>query len=180
MPLTSFGAPLELSWAPVGLTGPSLGALWDSQRGFGWVLSFRCGVAKVCVLEHLGTARAPLYCFRGVFCAREASSWVPWAAPDAFVGVPWSSLGALSVLFFCFWETSRCRPCFCAIWGGARCAIRTCRCMSCKGSPSQQRLPFDTLLRQPDGYDRGQEGLRGTQSGTRDARQLKKWCARPL
>ena len=136
---------LELSWAPVGLTGPSLGALWDSLRGFGWVLSLRCEVAKVCVLEHLGTARAPLYCFRGVFCAREASSWVPWAAPDALVGVPWRSLGALSVLFLCFWETSRCRPCFCAIWGGARCAIRTCLCMFCKGSPSQKRLPSEAL-----------------------------------
>ena len=112
MPLASFGPLLQLSWAPVGLAGPSLGALWDSLRGFGWVLSLRCEVAKVCVLEHLGTARAPLYCFRGVFCAREASSWVAWAAPDALVGVPWRSLGALSVLFLCFWETSRCRP-----WG---------------------------------------------------------------
>ena len=112
---------LELSWAPVGLTGPWLGALWDSLRGFGWVLSLRCEVAKVCVLEHLGTGRAPLYCFRGVFCAREASSWVPWAAPDALVDAPWRSLGALSVLFLCFWETSQCRPCFCAIWGGAMC-----------------------------------------------------------
>ena len=54
-------------------------------------------MAKVLVLEHLGTARAPLYCFWGVFCAREASFWVPRAAPDALVGVPWRSLGALSV-----------------------------------------------------------------------------------
>ena len=92
---------LELSWAPISVTGPSLGGLWDSLRGFGWVLSTRCEVAKVCVLEHLGTVRAPLYCFWGVSCACEASSWVPWAAPDALVGVPWRSLGALSVLF-CF------------------------------------------------------------------------------
>ena len=138
---------LELSWAPVGLT-------------FGWVLSLRCEVAKVCVLEHLGTARAPQNCFRGVFCAREASSWVPWAAPDALVGIPWRSLDALSVLFLSFWENSRCWPCFCPIWGGARCAIRTRLCMFCKGSPNQKRLPFETLLRQPEGYKRGQEGLR--------------------
>ena len=70
---------LELYWAPVGLTGPSVGALWDSLRDFEWVSSLRCEVAKVCVFWHLGTAMAPLYCFRGVFCAREASSWVPWA-----------------------------------------------------------------------------------------------------
>ena len=67
---------LELSWALVGLTVPSLGALWDSLWSFGWVLSLRCEVAKVWVLEHFGTARAPLYCFWGVFCARQASSWV--------------------------------------------------------------------------------------------------------
>ena len=30
---------LELYYAPVGVTGPSLGALWDSLRGFGLVLS---------------------------------------------------------------------------------------------------------------------------------------------
>ena len=41
-----------------------------------WVFSLGCEVAKVWVLEHLGTARASLYCFRGVFCAREASLWV--------------------------------------------------------------------------------------------------------
>ena len=29
---------LALSWVPVGVTGPLLGALWDSLRGFGWVL----------------------------------------------------------------------------------------------------------------------------------------------
>ena len=108
---------LELSWAPVGVTGPSLGALWDSLRGFGWVLSLRCEVAKVCVLEHLGTAR-------------EASSWVPWADADTLVGVPWRSLGALSVLFLCFWETSRCRPCFCAIWGGRDVrSVHACACL---------------------------------------------------
>ena len=146
-----------------------MGALLDSLRGFGLVLSLRCEVAKVCVLEHLGTGRAPLYCFRGVFCAREASSWVPWGAPDALVGVPWRSLSALSMLFLCFRDTSRCRPCFCAIWGGARCAIRTCLCMSCKGSPPQKRLPFETLLRQPDGHKRGQEGLSGAGEAPRVA-----------
>ena len=79
---------LELSWASVG------------------VLSLRCEVAKVCVLEHLGTARAPLYCFRGVLCAREASSWIPRAAPDALVGVPWRSLGALGAIFEFFGDLS--------------------------------------------------------------------------
>ena len=74
VPLASFGARLGALLGPVSVTGPSLGALYDSLRGFGWVLPLRCEVAKVCVLEHLGTARAPLYCFRGVFCAREASS----------------------------------------------------------------------------------------------------------
>ena len=37
---------LELSWAPVGLIGPSLGALWDALGSFGWVFSSRCEVAK--------------------------------------------------------------------------------------------------------------------------------------
>ena len=59
-------------------------------------------MAKVWVLEHKGTARALLYCSWGVFCAREASSWVPWGAPDALVGVPWRSLGARSMLFYVF------------------------------------------------------------------------------
>ena len=110
---------LELSWAPVGVTGPS--ALWDSRRGFGWVLSLCCEVAKVCVLEHLGTARQPLYCFRGVFCAREAFSWVPWVAPDALVGVPWRSLGALSVLFLFLGDLSMSALFLCYLGWGAMC-----------------------------------------------------------
>ena len=150
--MASFGAPLASLLGPVGVTGPSLGALWDSPPGRHYTASGRS----------FALARLPL----------------------GFPGPPltplWVSPGALWVrsrcYFLCFGETSRCRPCFCAIWGGARCAIRTCLCMFCKGSPSQKGLPFETLLRQPDGwYKRG-----GTQSGTRDARQLQKWCPRPL
>ena len=145
-PWRPFGPLLELSWPPAALTGRSLGALWGSLWSFWSVLSLRCEASKVWVLDQLGTARAPLYSFWGVFCAREASSWVPWGAPDALWGVPWRSLGALSVLFSRFLEISRCRPCFCAICGGARCTIRTCLCMFCKGSPSQKRVTFQTLL----------------------------------
>jgi hypothetical protein len=94
---------LELSWAPAVLTGRSLGALWDSLWSFGSVLSLRCEASKVWVLEQLGTARAPLYSFWGVFCAREASSWVRWGAPGAL----WVSPGA-------HWVRSR--RCFCAFW----------------------------------------------------------------
>ena len=57
-------------------------------------------MAKVWVLEHLGTARAPLYCFRGVFCAREAS----FAVPRAALTPSWVSPGAL-------WVRSRCDFC---------------------------------------------------------------------
>ena len=122
-PWRPFGSLLELSWAPAALTGRALGALWGSLWSFGSVLSLRCEASKVWVLDQLGTARAPLYSFWGVFCAREASSWVPWGAPDALWGVPWRSLGALSVLLSRFLEISRCRPCFCAVCGGARCTI---------------------------------------------------------
>ena len=104
-PWRPFGSLLELSWAPAALTGRSLGALWGSLWSFGSVLSLRCEASKVWVLDQLGTARAPLYSFWGVFCAREASSWVPWGAPDALWGVPWRSLGALSVLFCVFWRS---------------------------------------------------------------------------
>ena len=89
---------LELSWAPVGVTGPSLGALWDSLRGFGWVLSLRREVPKVCVLEHLGTARAPLYCFRGSF----ALARLPLGLPGPPLTPLWVSPGALWVRFRCY------------------------------------------------------------------------------
>ena len=156
-PWRPFGSLLELSWAPAALTGRSLGALWGSLWSFGSVLSLRCEASKVWVLDQLGTARAPLYSFWGVFCAREASSWVPWGAPDALWGVPWRSLGALSVLFSRFFEISRCRPCFCAVWDGARCTIRTRLRMFCKGSPNQKRVTFQTLLGHPDTHKREQK-----------------------
>ena len=72
-PWRPFGSLLELSWAPAALT-----ALWGSLWSFGSVLCLRCEASKVWVLDQLGTARAPLYSFWGVFCAREASCWVPW------------------------------------------------------------------------------------------------------
>ena len=116
-------------------------------------------MAKVWVLEHLGTARAPLYCFRGVFCAREASLWVqgPPLTPSR---VPLALSGCALGAIFVFLGDLSMSALFYAISGGARCAIRTCLCMSCKGSPPQKRLSFETLLRQPDVHKRGQEGLR--------------------
>ena len=93
---------LELSWAPIGLTGPSLDGLWDSLWSFGWVLSLRCEVAEVWVLEHLGHRQGATILLPGAFCAREASFWVPgppltplWVSPGV--------LGALSVLSLCSW-----------------------------------------------------------------------------
>ena len=156
-PWRPFGPLLDLSWAPTGLTGRSLGALQDSLWSFGVVLSLRSETSKVWVLEDLGAAGAPLYSFWGVFCAREASFWVPWGTPDALVGVPGRCLGALLVLFLCFSETSRWRPCFCDVCGGARCTIRTCLCMFCKGSPSQKRVTFQTLLGHPGAHKRGKK-----------------------
>ena len=144
---------------PDGVTGPSLGALWDSLKGFGWVLSLRCEVAKVSVLEHLGTARAPLYCFQGSFALARlllgslGRSCRPCGCPLALSGC---ALGAIDVFLG---DLSRSALFLCYL-GGARCAIRTCLCMSCKGSPPQKRLSFETLLRQPDVHKRGQEGLR--------------------
>ena len=113
-PWRPFGSLLELSWAPAALTGRSLGALWGSLWSFGSVLSLRCEASKVWVLDQLGTARAPLYSFWGVFCAREASlvPWVPltpfgvspgalWVRSLCFFRVFWRSLdvGPVSVLF---------------------------------------------------------------------------------
>ena len=84
-------------------------------------MSLRCEVAKVCALEHFGTARETLYCFWGGFCAREASSWVPWAAPDTLVCVPWRSLGALSVQFLCLGDLSMSALFLCYLGWGAMC-----------------------------------------------------------
>ena len=146
----------------------------------------------------MGTARAPLYSFWGVFCAREASCWVPWSALTPF-GV---SPGALWVrsLCFCsrFLEISRCRPCCCAICGGARCTIRTRLPMFCKGPPNQKRVTFQTLLGHPDTHKREQkksgragEGARvapetpdsyqnGAQAPCRESVKNEKWKCQQL
>ena len=76
---------------------------------------------------------------------------------------------SLSVFFSCFLEISPCRPCFCAIWGGARCTIHTRLCMFCKGSPNQTRLTFQTLLGYPDTHKRGQTRWRRAGEGPRVA-----------
>ena len=119
----------------------------------------RCKIAKVYVLEHLGTSRAPLYCFRGSF----ALVRLPLGFPGPPLTPLWVSPGAL-------WVRSRCYLCVfgrpldvgpvSVLFGVGRDAIRTCLCMFCKGSPSQKRLPFEMLLGQPDRYKRGQKGLR--------------------
>ena len=62
---------LELSWAPVGLIGPSLGALW-SLGSFGWIFSLRCEVAlghrqgaTILLLGDLLRSRGLLLCSLG-------------------------------------------------------------------------------------------------------------------
>ena len=41
------GSLLELSWEPAGLSGRSMGVLWDSLRSFGSILFLRCEASKV-------------------------------------------------------------------------------------------------------------------------------------
>ena len=98
VPLASFGNPLR-AWVPVGLTGPSLGALWDSLRGFGWVLSSRCEVAKVCVFWSTWAPPGRHYTASG-------GSFALAKLPLGFPGPPltpfWVSPGALWVRSRCF------------------------------------------------------------------------------
>ena len=113
----------------------------------------------------------------------------------------WVSLavsGCALGAFLCFWEISRCRPCFCAIWYGARCTIHTRLRMFCKGSPNQKRLAFQTLLGHPDTHERGQKRSRragegpgvapetpdsyqnGAQAPCRESVKRKKWKCQKL
>ena len=100
--MVPFRAPLGALLGTFGLTPRSLGALWGSLWSFGSDLSLRSKASKVWVLDHLGTARAPLYSFWGVFGAREASSWALLGARDSVLGLPWRSLGALLCIFDVF------------------------------------------------------------------------------
>ena len=95
---------LELSWAPVSLTGPSLGALWDSLRGFGWILSLRCEVAKVCVFWSTWAPPGRHY----------TASGEPFALARLPLGLPGPPLTPLWVPPGAFWVRSRCY--FCAFW----------------------------------------------------------------
>ena len=116
---------------------------------------------------------------------------VPWGAPDALWGVPWRSLGALSMFFSRFLKISRCRPCFWAICGGARCTIRTRLPMFCKGSPNPKRVTFQNHKREKKRSGRAGEGARvapetpdsyqnGAQAPCRESAKNRKWKCQKL
>ena len=76
--------------------------------------------------------------------------------------------------FWCAFDMSRFRSCFCAPGEGAQCGCRTCRRMFRKGSQSPTRLTLETPLGFPGTQNRDQENLRQAREG----RELRRRASR--